>query len=329
MHAIRLTNEYREQYESFVATHEDSSFLQSWSWGEFQNTQGKSPIRYGIFENEQSNSKLVGTIQLFLTKVPHLPGSYLYSPYGPLISGDVNNVTKTLVEQIKKDFANVWFIRLESKKVLPIDGIASVHIQPPSTLITDLSLSEDDLLAGMHNKTRYNIKVAEKHNIEVQAKKIPDEEGIKLLSETSERQGYKSYSDSYYKELLSFFKNHTGDTTSYLYEAMYHGRVIASAIMIDHGQTRTYLFGGSSHENKNVMAPYALHWQAMRDAKAAGIKNYDWWGIETSTGKSAGFVQFKLRWGGIQKSYADTVDAVLSKAWYFVYTILRKINRLI
>ena len=97
--------------------------------------------------------------------------------------------------------------------------------------------------------------------------------------------------------------------------------------MIDHGFTRTYLFGGSDNEFRQIMAPYALHWQAMRDARAAGATVYDWWGAETATGTTPGFVTFKLRWGGTKKFYAGARDVVLNSRWYVAYNALRKVNR--
>ena len=102
---------------------------------------------------------------------------------------------------------------------------------------------------------------------------------------------------------------------------------MAAAIVIDHGTTRTYLFGGSDNEKRNLMAPYALHWQAIQDAKNAGLTKYDWWGAETASGETPGFVQFKMRWGGTQKFYAGARDIVLNSSWYLAYNALRKVNR--
>lgn len=331
MNIIRLTEEHKEQYEQFVAAHPSGSFLQSWSWGEFQTTQGKEAVRYGIFGEDglsENGVGLVGTVQLLQTKIPKLPGVYLYAPYGPLLNVGVEETARELISKIKTDFSKAWFIRIEPKDEMPIDGKPSVHIQPGSTLVTDLTLTEEELLTGMHNKTRYNIKVATKHGVSVNSTEVAKEDAIALLSETSERQKYKSYSSAYYKNLMEFFAGkENADCTIKLYEAIYEGAPIASAIMIDHSTTRTYLFGGSDNSKRNLMAPYALHWQAMRDAKQVGFVSYDWWGIETATGATPGFVQFKLRWGGTQKFYAGSRDIVLNSTWYIAYNALRKVNR--
>ncbi|HEX3099409.1 MAG TPA: peptidoglycan bridge formation glycyltransferase FemA/FemB family protein [Patescibacteria group bacterium] len=330
MKTLRLTDEHKNEYEMFVAAHDSGSFLQSWSWGKFQTAQEKVAIRYGAFEADDNGAqKLIATAQFLQTKIPHLPGMYLYAPYGPLISkGQPPVVAHEFIGKIKSDFAKAWFIRLEPKDETPIDGKPSLHIQPGSTLITDLALNDQELLAQMHQKTRYNIRVAEKHGVVVSSGTAAVAEAIALLAKTSERQGYKSYSESYYKELIEFFANKTGaDCSVKLYQAVHEGAPIAVAIMIDHGSTRTYLFGGSDNEKRNLMAPYALHWQAIKDAKEAGLTKYDWWGAETASGETPGFVQFKMRWGGTQKFYANARDIVLHTKLYRAYTALRKVNR--
>ena len=87
---------------------------------------------------------------------------------------------------------------------------------------------------------------------------------------------------------------HLGQIKLHIYKSIYQNKLLASAIFIDFGKTRTFLFGGSSAQDKNVMAPYLLHWQAILDAKNAGMKFYDFWGTETAKGEVPGFVRFKL-----------------------------------
>lgn len=336
MKILKLSEDYKQQYIEFVAANDSGSFLQSWGWGEFQSYQGKPVVRYGVFENDNLE-KLICTVQFFKTKVPHLPGYYLYAPYGPLFKKqDSKNLISELMSQVKSDFPECWFVRLESKNELQIEGQKTVHIQPGKTLVTDLTKSIDELQAKMHQKTRYNIKVAAKHNIVIESEiNASPQHGfhiteiVSLLTKTSDRQKFKSYGKDYYEKLIDFFILHSRETDCKisLYKALYNKKLVAGAIMVDHGTTRTYLFGGSSDEDKNLMAPYALHWRAMQDAKNKELKNYDWWGIETATGQTPGFVQFKLKWGGKQISYPTAIDNVQNKGWYFIYKILRKLNR--
>lgn len=312
MEIIKFTEQNKQDYIDFI-TASGGSFLQSWSWGDFQTSQGKDAVRYGFTENE----KIIGTVQLLKTKVPHMNGYYLYAPYGPI--GEID------LEQIKKDFPDSWFIRLEPQQAIKIAGTKTQRIQPGKTLITDLTSPEDFLFERMHKKTRYNIKVAEKHNVQITSSAHASEQVINLLTETSKRQSYQSYSGSYYKTLI---KSLAGDAKVTIYEAHYKDQLLACAVMIDFADTRTYLFGGSNDSQRNVMAPYAMHWQAMLDAKKAGLKSYDWWGVETATGKMPGFVRFKLNWGGETIAYPPAIDVVMNSAWYTIYKVFRKLNRL-
>ena len=342
MKVIKLTAQHQPQYSRFVSDHDSGSFLQSWSWGDFQESQSRPAVRYGVFSGSDGQ-EMITAVQLLQTEVPHLRGFYLYAPYGPLLADDPastardgEEIIRALTETIRSDFPGAWFIRFEPKDVLPTGGKPTLHIQPGASLLTDITQDESALLQGMHPKTRYNIKVAAKHGVEVYSEPNHPlaDEALQLLVQTSDRQGYKSYPKPYYQELLRYFQDQAQspkrrpDCAAKLYLAVHDSKCVASAIMIDSGKTRTYLFGGSEQDSRNLMAPYALHWKAILDAKASGLKLYDWWGTETASGAAPGFVQFKLRWGGTQTKYAGASDIILNPNWYRAYTALRKINRM-
>src|SRR6185436_12574210 len=187
----------------------------------------------------------------------------------------------------------------------------------------------------MHPKTRYNIKVAQKHAVTVISEPIVTpgyglhlQESLNLLINTAGRQGFKSHQASYYKQLIDFFAMKPGsDCQIAIYKALYQQKLLATAVMIDFGSTRTYLFGGTTQDQKNVMAPYALHWQAMRDAQHKSLTTYDFWGIETASGQTPGFVRFKLGWGGAMINYPAPVDIIQHPAWYTIYNVLRLVHR--
>jgi lipid II:glycine glycyltransferase (peptidoglycan interpeptide bridge formation enzyme) len=189
----------------------------------------------------------------------------------------------------------------------------------------------------MHPKTRYNIKVAQRHGIIVEPTFVATpghglnlKEALDLVVDTAKRQGFRGYARPYYEGLIDFFalQPHR-DLQLSVYKARWQGHLLAAAIMIDFGATRVYLFGGSSENNKNLMAPHLLHWQAIRDAAANGLKYYDFWGLETSTGKSAGFARFKQGFGGRTVTDPPASDIVLKPMWYTLYRITRKLRRLI
>lgn len=306
-------------YDTYVSGHPSGSFLQSRSWGDFQNTSQNQAFRY-LFTK---NGKYIGSAQVFLKKVPGLHKEYLYCPYGPLTDTTVD--IQLFIDFLKKIFPAALFIRLEPKDALTISGMKTLRIQPKDTVINDLTKSQNDILSGMHQKTRYNIKLAVKHGVKVMTIQPHNPlfaQALHLLEETSQRQGFKNFPRSYFEKILSSLDMAT------MYIATYKDQLLASAIMLDYAGTRTYLYGGSSSQDRNVMAPYALHWQAMQDAKSKGFHSYDWWGLRTSDGKTAGFSEFKLRFGGVELHYPEAIDIPLHRAWYTIYTLLRKLNRI-
>lgn len=322
MEITQVTPKEFESYDNYVTAHSSGSFLQSRVWGDFQTSQGNKVVRYLI----QERGHITGTAQLLQKTAPKINQTYLYCPYGPLTQAGTD--LTLFLEKLKQDFPKAILLRFEPKDELNISGQPTIRTQPAVTLITDLNLKPDQLLAQMHQKTRYNIRLSDKHGVKVQVVDVSDQglvkECINLFEQTSQRQGFKDFNSQYYHSLLDQL---TDAGMVKLYRASWQNQTLAVAIMIDFAKTRTYLFGGSSDLHRNVMAPYALHWQAMQDARQNGLTKYDWWGLETATGKTSGFAQFKLRFGGNQVAYPPAFDIINKQGWYTIYNVLRKINR--
>lgn len=336
MQLIKLSHSDKARYTEFVAQN-NGSFLQSWDWGDWQKHNGRTTYRFFVADE----GRIQLSAQVIEHTVPHLDWKYLYVPYGPIIGDQIANskkqiVVKGLVDQLKQKFPSAIFIRLEPAQSLsPISYLLkpTPHIQPGKTLVLDLMKSEDELLAAMHPKTRYNIKVAQKHGVSIAIKDELSDIGAELISATAVRQSYKSQPAQYFIDLVKFLRDSQnarasvnqgkGNLSLRPYQAKFGELVLAVAIMIDFGKTRTYLFGGTSSEQKNVMAPYALHWQAILDAKAAGLTSYDFWGIETARGTTPGFVRFKLGFGGQQIEYPSCVDLINRPLQYQIYKLAR------
>ena len=313
---MKLTKLNEAEYMTFP----HSSFLQAWSWGEFLVAQGNIVERLGLMDDEQ----LVVTAQVVIKKLPF--GLYSYIPYGPE-GGDAKQVAEfyRLLPYSSQVFTRVEPMRAE---FVPAGARKTKNIQPGKTLVLDLVKPEDDLLKEMHHKTRYNISVAKRHG--VIARELTKDEwqiGTQLLHETAVRQGYKDQGAHYYMSMLEFLPE--GPTTARLIGAWYENQLLAVGLFIDNRDTRTYLFGGSSDEYKNVMAPHALHWWAINEAQKIGLVHYDFWGIETSSGQTPGFVRFKMGFGGTEVQYGGAYDIVYKHVWYNLYRILRRVNKII
>ncbi|MBI3232344.1 MAG: peptidoglycan bridge formation glycyltransferase FemA/FemB family protein [Candidatus Doudnabacteria bacterium] len=338
MKLIELSENQKFEYNHFVATAESGSFLQSWEWGSWQEQLGRQVYRFFV---KDDGGQIIASLQSVKMPLP-LGKYYLYAPYGPVVNDKfpISNFQSISNEIIFK-FPDAVFIRVEPTTWNMEHGTWNIkktmNIQPAKTLIIDLLKSEEQLLQEMHSKTRYNIKVAQKHEVEIKDEfnisighGLYVKEAVRLIAETAARQGFRGHGVSYYEKMVDYLGiQNRGDLRLHIYKVIYNQQLLASAIMLDFGKTRTFLFGGSSRENKNVMAPYLMHFQAMLDAKASGLLQYDFWGVETSRREVSGFVRFKLGFGGQVQEYLGAFDIIKKRFLYGIYKVFRYIHRLL
>lgn len=334
---VFFDSDKRLEYEELV-TSAHGSFLQSWDWGEWQESLGRHVVRVGIF---------VDNAPLLLCQAIELPlpkgNSYIYAPYGPLLFEQEVKVEHThkLIDAVHSAFPNSLHFKIETLSPLlhtvlfntadfsPDKGTAyalSVHtnrMQAGTTLLMDLRKTEAELLAGMHNKTRYNIKVAQKHGLTVHSDNNPA--AVKLLYDTGDRQQFSTHEAGYYEKMLEFFKENRNIKASLIYTAS-KNEPTAVGLYIDFLGTRTYLFGGSDYEKRSLMGPYLLHWEAMKQAKMTGSHLYDFWGLTNLAGKEVGFTKFKLGFGGTSVTYPPALDIIFSSWKYRAFKTLRYIR---
>jgi len=128
----------------------------------------------------------------------------------------------------------------------------------------------------MKQKTRYNIRLAEKKGVTVRQGTAADiAPFIRLMRQTGERDGFGIHDAQYYRAAFELF---APDQASLLV-AEFEGRPLAGAMVFALGRTAAYFYGASSDEERPRMPAYAIQWAAMRWAKARGCATYDMWGI--------------------------------------------------
>ncbi len=316
----------KEQLNNFVGSQVQSQFLQSWQWGEFQKEVSGKIWRIGVIEDD---GRLLASAKLVKKQLP-MGRSYFYCGRGPVI-GDIKRSAVIMNELFKtiKDLATdegAMFLRFEPVNEFKISDFnfsisKTIDVQPSQTIVLDLTKSEDEILKSMHQKTRYNIRLAEKKGVKiVEAGADRFEEFWQLLVSTGDRDDFNLHGRSYYQAMLkmenSFVK---------LLFAEYKGKLLAGNLVVFFGDTVTYIHGGSSNKNREVMAPYALQWQTIKLAKKAGFKYYDFHGIDEN--KWPGVTRFKIGFGGQIIKYPGTFDLVYDDAWYNIYKMVRQIRR--
>lgn len=324
----------QELWDAYVSSLPYAQFTQSWAWGEFQSSLGRQVVRVFILDDGDDLEAPLAAAQ-FIHQPRPLVGGYWLAPRGPVFSADITKekheqVLDTLIHQLS--LPDSLFLRVEPPVVagslnLPKEFIPHRAYNPAVTSVIDLTKSEDNLLAAMHQKTRYNIRLSERHGVKVS---ISDDIGsfLRLTKETSERDRFLapeySYLEKTYRELSK-----AGIARLRLAECQ--NEILAMSMEMVYGDTVTYLHGASSSRLRDVMAPFALHWDAIRSAKEQGHMFYDLWGcnpedVNHPNYKKSweGITRFKLGWAGRILELVGTFD-IPQKPW--LYRALKKIGR--
>ncbi len=297
---------------------EDGSFLQSPEWADFQRSVGRKVI--AVPSTKRS-------LHAFKNELP-LGLSYLYVPQA--------DVSETALKELIKagEEEKALFLRIEPwNQPLTCSGYTFVRTasrQPQYSLCVPVK-KEEEMLRAMHTKTRYNIGLSERK--EVQVKKIKDVDIFwRLLQDTTKRDGFRAHGKEYYEKMVTI-------PVVEQYVAFASGVPVASIITIRHGATVVYLHGASLHEYRNLMAPYALQWAALKDAFSSGALWYDMWGVappaeshnahaetfHTYTWDTRhsfhGITRFKAGFGGIPVTHPSAVEIPLRPWLYKLYRI--------
>ncbi len=277
-----------------------SSFLQTAAWAEVQAAYGRTV---------QTIQQADLTIRAIRYALPAKQW-YWFIPQGPC------------PEKIDVLNDGALFVRYEPMTA-PTQGKHIKDVHPSTTLVTPLSDAEQ-MLARCKQKTRYNIRLAEKKGVTVHTTEDV-ELFYQLLRSTAQTQGIRLHAKDYYETIFRVLSSYQ---MVKLYLAYYQQQPVATAMVIYHEDMATYLHGGSDHAQRAVMAPHLLHWQIMQDAAAAGHHYYDWFGIAPADQPNhpfAGITRFKLGFGGEVVTRPGTYELPLKPMWYTAYKIAKKL----
>lgn len=328
----QISEKQKSEYNKLV-TH----VIQSWEWGEARKSQGTPLLRYGIY----NGGKLTKAFQLTLHKIPFTNKYVGYLPKGPMPD-------KELVEALKKIGYenNCAFIKIEpnviasgreSKRFLSKQSIPKEFTPSPKPLFTkynfvlDITKPEEELLKSFHSKTRYNIRVAQKHTVKVldDTSDKAFETYLKLYFETTKRQGYHGHNELYHKKVWEFLKN---NKMARILIAFYQGQPLTAWMIFNFKDTLYYPYGGSSKEHPEVMANNLVAWEAIKLGKKIGLKKFDMWGALGPNADSSdpwfGFHRFKMGYGGELVEYIGTYDLVFDYPTYWLFTFIDKLTPL-
>ncbi|MBK9925708.1 MAG: peptidoglycan bridge formation glycyltransferase FemA/FemB family protein [Anaerolineales bacterium] len=306
-------------WNHFISQHPNAHLLQTGEWGELKSAFGWKPVRVAT-----SNFG----VQILFRKLPlgftvgYIPKANFDQSLLPEID-QVCKQNRAIFLKLEPDFwtgekPETWNLKLAT---------SPHNIQPPRTIIIDIRGNEDEILAKMKQKTRYNIRLAEKKEVIVRASN--DIESFhKMMTVTGGRDGFGIHSLEYYKRAYELLQpKGLGE----ILVAEYEGKPLAALFVARNGRRAYYLYGASTDEERNRMPTYLLQWEAMKWAKAHGCEEYDLWGVpdedeatleanfESCHDGLWGVYRFKRGFGGELKRAAQAMDRVYNPLLYWAY----------
>jgi len=316
-------------WNQFLVSHPNAHLLQTGEWGELKSAFGWKPVRILCGD--------VG-VQILFRKLP-LGFTVGYIPKPDFISQqsifnqelwwEIDAVCKKNRAIFLKIEPDLWKEAVVNN--FPVTNyqllISPHNIQPPRTIIIDIKDLEEKILARMKQKTRYNVRLAEKKGVTVRSwDDIEAFHNMMLL--TGERDGFGVHSREYYQRAYDLLcPKQMGE----LLLAEYEGKPLAALFVTRHGNRAYYLYGASTDEERNRMPTYLLQWQAMKWAKGLGCEEYDLWGVpdeekatleanfEARHDELWGVYRFKRGFGGELKRAVQAMDKVYNPLLYWAY----------
>jgi lipid II:glycine glycyltransferase (peptidoglycan interpeptide bridge formation enzyme) len=322
------------EWDSFLSDYPNTHLLQTSPWGELKATFGWDVSRV-ICGNTGA--------QILFRNLP-LGRTFGYIPKGPVGNGwndlwpIIDNECRKMRAIFLKVEPDIWRINKEEKQdseqnlrelKIPAGFLSSSHsIQPKRTLVINLLGDESQILGRMKQKTRYNIRLAQKKDVIVEMSS--DLETFHNLMEvTSKRDNFGIHNSEYFRQAYDLFQH---NNECKLFVAEYETQPLAAIMVFAHGNRAWYFYGASSNDYRERMPTYLLQWTAMLWARARGCIEYDLWGvpdadIETLENNFTkrndglwGVYRFKRGFGGeLHHSYGPW-DKIYNRPLYLLYS---------
>lgn len=343
-------------WDAFVASHPHGGLLQTTAWARLKNRFGWNSHRVWL----KRDGRIAAGAQILYKSAALGLMKMAYIPHGPLVNWQDAEQTAVLLNQIDHSAYErraaivkmeplIWqdkgligqdetFIRPEQWQ-----AICRQHnlrpetdtIQPPQTMLVDLRPSLDHILAGMKQKTRYNIRLAEKKGVTTRLGTQADLPAfVQLMQLTGQRDGFGVHTPMYYLAAFEIFSEKE-QVALWLAELADQpeetARPLAAVMVFSLGHTAYYLYGASGNEERARMPNYAVQWAAIQWAKARGCHRYDLWGIPDAPEAELeanftsrrddlwGVYRFKRGFGGQVRRTVGATDRVYNQLAYKLY----------
>ena len=322
----------QNQWDEFLGSFPDAHLLQTSRWGDFKKAFGWQPL---YVQNQNSGA------QILFRPLP-LGLTIAYIPKGPVgldwsaLLPEIENICRrrrAIVIYVEPD---AWqddspILAQKLTKYKP----ASISIQPRRTITLSLEGREEDWLQRMKQKTRYNIRLAEKKGVII-AKSSDLAAFNDLMQVTGERDQFGVHQESYYRTAYQLFHP---EGSCEMFMAAFENRPLAAIMVFKRGRRAWYFYGASDEKERNRMPTYLLQWEAMRWAAEAGCTEYDLWGVPDLDEDSLeanfadrsdglwGVYRFKRGFGGQLKRTAGVYERILQPGIFQFYSIAMRMRK--
>jgi lipid II:glycine glycyltransferase (peptidoglycan interpeptide bridge formation enzyme) len=355
----QLSNVQATTWNSLIANLPGAHLLQTWEWGQLKAHIGWQPIPLTWSQTDVPSNECVAAALVLQRTIP--VGGFaaklnvLYIPKGPVLDWNNRHLRQRVLDDLNTlaRRRGAIFIKLDPDVVLGT-GIpgqpeatelssgqeilndlnsrgwrpSGEQIQFKHTVKIDLTLSEEQILARMKQKTRYNVRLAERKGVTVRPGTPADLDLLyQMYAATSIRDGFTIREADYYHNVWRSFMqpNPTGPSQPYAEPliAEADGVPLAALIVFRFARQAWYLYGMSTEAQREKMPNYLLQWEAMRRAKNAGCTTYDLWGAPSIFNESDplwGVFRFKEGLGGTVVRHIGAWDLPTQPIIYRLYT---------
>ncbi len=336
-------------WNDLVASLPGGHVLQSWQWGDFKERYGWRAERIAWMDENGDPQAAAQILSRCLTQNPiGRRLRVLYCPRGPVLDWTQENLRRQVLSDLSDLAAEHGAIFLKIDPDLPTgyglpgepdaeddavglsvtEDLAShgwresaEQIQFRNTLTLDLTLPEEALLAGMRQKTRYNVHLATRRGVSVRLGELGDLNLLyQMYAETSLRDGFVIRRPEYYQDAWGAFIQ-AGMAQPFIAEVK--GEPIAAIVVFRFAGSALYMYGMSRREHREKMPNYLLQWEAIRWAAHVGCVTYDFWGAPNRFDPQEpmwGVYRFKQGFGARLLRTIGAWDIVNRPALYWFYS---------
>lgn len=339
-----------QQWDAFVSSHPRAHILQLSAWAGQKRPYGWESARVAL----EDGGLIVAGAQLLFRRLPFRLGTMAYLPMAPLVTGAGQHealwsAIDAACRQRRAAFLK-WEPGILEDGDPPPNAAAGFRrspqtIQPPRTILIDISGDDAVILARMNQGTRRKIRQSQKSGVRCyQASRDDVTKFTRMMQTTGSRNAFGVHEPSYYTLAYDLFvpqhaalilAEHTDSETE---DTPERADDLAGVFVFAIGKTAWYFYGASASVKRNLMASFGVQWAAIQWAKQRGCTVYDMWGIpdedepaleahfESRSDGLWGVYGFKRGWGGSVTRSAGAWDKVYNPLVYAAFQLALRVR---